>query len=43
MPRSALDGFERSDVVRALLALLASSIGFALAGWILPGLDFDGW
>ena len=43
MARSALDGFERSDVVRAVLALLASSIGFALAGWILPGLDFDGW
>jgi uncharacterized membrane protein YvlD (DUF360 family) len=43
MGRSLLAGFDRSDVGRAVLALLASSIGFGLAGWLLPGIAFDGW
>lgn len=43
MGRSRFDGFDRSDVWRAVLALLASSIGFGLAGWLLPGIAFDGW
>ena len=32
----------RSDGIRAVAALLLSSVGLALAGWILPGLTFDG-
>src|SRR6478609_1955805 len=43
MGRSVLAGFDRSDVWRAIVALLASSVGLGLAGWILPGLRFDGW
>src|SRR4051795_10989569 len=36
-------GFDRSDLWRGLVALLASSAGLALAGWILRGISFDGW
>ena len=43
MRRSWLAGFDRSDVGRAVVALVASSLGLGLAGWILPGLSFDGW
>ena len=43
MGRSLLAGFDRSDVGRAVVALLASSVGLGLAGWILPGIAFDGW
>ena len=43
MGRSLLAGFDRSDVWRAIVALLASSVGLGLAGWILPGIAFDGW
>ena len=39
---SRFAGFDRSDVWRAVLALLASSVGLALAGWVLPGIAFDG-
>ena len=42
MSRSWPAGFDRSDVGRALVALLASSAGLGLAGWILPGMAFDG-
>ena len=43
MGRSVRTGFDRSDVWRGVVALLASIVGLALAGWILPGIDFDGW
>ena len=39
---SRFAGFDRSDVWRAVLALVASSLGLALAGWVLPGITFDG-
>jgi uncharacterized membrane protein YvlD (DUF360 family) len=42
MSRSLPAGFDRSDVGRALVALLATSVGLGLAGWILPGIAFDG-
>jgi uncharacterized membrane protein YvlD (DUF360 family) len=42
MGRSVRTGFDRSDVWRGIVALLASIVGLALAGWILPGIDFDG-
>jgi len=42
MGRSWFAGFDRSDVGRALVALVASSVGLGLAGWILPDLAFDG-
>ena len=42
MARSGPAGLNRSDAVRAVLALLLSSVGLAIAGWILPGLSFDG-
>ncbi len=42
MRRSWLAGFDRSDVGRGVVALGATSLGLALAGWILPGLSFDG-
>jgi uncharacterized membrane protein YvlD (DUF360 family) len=35
-------GFDRSDLWRGLVALLASSAGLGLAGWILRGISFDG-
>ena len=35
-------GFTRSDVWRAVLGLVVSSLGLALAGWVLPGIAFDG-
>ena len=38
-----MTGLEKSDVWRAVVALLASTVGLALAGWILPGIAFDGW
>src|SRR6478735_349309 len=43
MGRFESSGFHRSDVVRGGVALLVSSVGLALAGWILPGIAFDGW
>src|SRR6478609_1682912 len=43
MSRPVLAGFDRSDVGRAIVALLASTVGLALSGWILPGISFDGW
>ena len=36
-------GFDRSDLWRGVVALGASSLGLGLAGWLLPGLAFDGW
>ena len=39
-PRPAL--LNRSDIMRAVVALVLSSAGLALAAWILPGLGFDG-
>jgi uncharacterized membrane protein YvlD (DUF360 family) len=43
MGRPVSSGFNRSDVVRGAVALLVTSVGLALAGWILPGIAFDGW
>ena len=43
MGRPVSSGFSRSDVVRGAVALLVTSVGLALAGWILPGIAFDGW
>ena len=42
MDRSSPPRFERTDLVRALVALLVSSVGIAIAAWILPGISFDG-
>ena len=42
MDRSGRARLSRSDVIRAVMALLLSSVGLALAAWILPGLGFDG-
>lgn len=42
MGRSGRARLSRSDVIRAVMALLLSSVGLALAAWILPGLGFDG-
>ena len=43
MDRSTAFGFDRGDATRAVVALAVSSLGLALAGWILPGIAFDGW
>lgn len=42
MDRSARAGFDRTDATRAVVALAVSSLGLALAGWVLPGIAFDG-
>ena len=42
MAGSRLIGVDRTDAVRALVALVLSSAGLALAGWLLPGIAFDG-
>ena len=41
MATSPLAGFDRTDLVRAVVNLAVSSIGLAVAGWLLPGLAFD--
>ena len=43
MDRSWFTGIERADVARGLVSLLGTVLGLVVAGWLLPGLSFDGW
>ena len=42
MTRSAPLAVTRADATRAVVALAVSSLGLAVAGWLLPGVEFDG-
>ena len=41
MGRPWLAGFDRTDVIRGVVALLVSTFGLAVAGWLLPGIAFE--
>lgn len=42
MGRSAQPRFTRTDLVRGAVGFVVSVLGLAVAGWLLPGIGFDG-
>ena len=42
MGRSAQPRFNRTDLVRGAVGFVVSVLGLVVAGWILPGIGFDG-